>query len=136
MPAARDVRFAGAITDVAAFVRATDLVVLPSSAEGMSNAMLEAMACGVPVIATDTGGIREVLGENGRAGWLVPADTPDALATAITTAMGSAELRREAGAAARAVVLERHDIHDVASQHLSLYAELLSRLGSGGTPRD
>lgn len=136
LPAAGHVRFAGVLADVAAFVRATDLVVLPSSAEGMSNAMLEAMACGVPVIATDVGGIREVLGEDGRAGWLVPADAPEALATAITTAMGSAELRRDVGAVGRAVVLERYDIRHVASQHLSLYAELLSRPGSGGTPRD
>ena len=136
LPASGHVRFTGAITDVAAFVRATDLVVLPSSAEGMSNAMLEAMACGVPVIATDVGGIQEMLGGGGRAGWVVPADAPEALATAITTAMGSAELRREVGAVARGIALERYDIRRVASQHLAAYAELLSRPGSGGPPRD
>jgi len=135
LPTAGQIRFTGVIADVAALVRATDLVVLPSSAEGMSNSMLEAMACGVPVIATDVGGNREVLDGSGKAGWLVPTDTPEALAEAIMAAMGSAELRREVGAAARAVVLERYDIDRVASQHLSLYADLFSRSASRGTPR-
>jgi len=83
------------------------------------------------------GGATHVLwGGGGRAGWVVPADAPEALATAITTAMGSAELRREVGAVARGIALERYDIRRVASQHLAAYAELLSRPGSGGPPRD
>ena len=126
LPPACRARFTGAIADVARFVRAIDILLLPSTAEGMSNAMLEAMACGVPVVAADLGGAREVLGENGKAGWLAPAGDAAAWAAAVTTLASSPALRREMGARARATILERHDIRRVAAQHLSLYASLLA----------
>jgi len=59
-----DVRFVGEVSDILPYYHAADVFVLPSRSEGLSNAMLEAMACGLPVVATDVGAAREVLGLN------------------------------------------------------------------------
>ena len=118
------VTFVGATADVVSYMRAADFLVLPSRAEGMSGVILEAMACGLPVIATDVPGNREVLGEDGRVGLLVPGGKPSGLAKAIGTLVASQELRQKIGASARTVALERFDIQRVATQYLSLYEEL------------
>src|SRR5207302_10423800 len=70
------VRFTGAVDDVADALRATDVFVLPSVAEGMSNSLLEAMATGLPCLASDIGGNQDLLGPGG-AGVLVPGRSPD-----------------------------------------------------------
>lgn len=118
------VAFLGARTDVADLYRAADLFVFPSRAEGCPNAVLEAMASALPVVATDVAGNREVVGDDGKAGWLVPAETPSALAEAIATLVAAPALRRDIGAAARAAVLDRFAIQRVGAQYLSLYEEL------------
>lgn len=123
-PHAGQVSFAGATADVSQYLRAADLLVLPSRAEGMSNALLEAMACGVPVVATDVNGNREVVGTDGKAGLLVPSGDPAALAEAVARLIASPILRREMGTVGRAFVQERFDIHNVGAQYLSLYEEL------------
>jgi glycosyltransferase involved in cell wall biosynthesis len=105
--------------------RAADLLVFASRAEGCPNVVLEAMACGIPVVATDVAGNREVIGGDGTAGRLVPTDEPTALAEAVSVLAGSASLRREMGAAARERILERFDIDRVGAQYLSLYEDLL-----------
>ena len=124
-PLAGQISFAGPTADVASHLRAADLLVLPSRAEGMSNALLEAMACGIPVIATDVNGNREVVGGSDQVGLLVPPGDPAALAEAIGTLAAAPALRGEMGATGRARVLKQFDIHQVATQYLSLYAELL-----------
>ncbi len=125
-PLAGQVTFAGATADVSQYLRAADLLVLPSRAEGMSNALLEAMACGIPIVATDLTGNREVLGEDRQAGRLVPPGDPAALAEAIGTLVASDSLCPELGTAARGVVEKRFDIQRVVTQYLSLYAALCS----------
>jgi glycosyltransferase involved in cell wall biosynthesis len=92
----------------------------------MSNALLEAMACGIPIVATDLIGNREVMGEDGQAGRLVPPGDPAALAEAIETLLASTSLRRVLGTAARAVAEKRFDIQRVVTQYVSLYAALHS----------
>ncbi len=124
LPSTSAVTFTGAVADVPAFVRAMDIMVLPSEAEGISNALLEAMACGVPVVATDVGGVRDVLGSAGRAGVVVPAGSSASLAEAISALVDSPAHRREIGAAARTVIEDRYDIRRVVTQYLSLYREL------------
>ena len=120
------ITFIQATPDVAPYLRAADLLALPSRGEGMSNVLLEAMACGLSVVVTDLPVNREVVGKDGRAGWLVaPGDAPG-LAHAIETLEKTPTLRRETGAAARARVQERFAIRRVAGEYLSLYAELSS----------
>ena len=118
------VTFIGARTDVAEYLRAADLLALPSRAEGMSNALLEAMACGIPVVASDLPANREVVGRDGRTGWLVAPGDPAALAGAMERLVQSPSLRREIGAAARVIVQNQFDIQRVTDRYLSLYASL------------
>lgn len=118
------ISFLGGREDVARFYRAADLFVFPSRAEGCPNAVLEAMASGVPVVATDVAGNREAVGEDGRTGWLVPAGDPRALARVVGMVAASPDVRREVGAAARVAAEERFAIHRVGAQYLSLYEEL------------
>ena len=119
------VTFLGGRADVADLYRAADLLVFPSRAEGCPNSVLEAMASGLPVVATDVSGNREAVGADGKAGWLVPAQNPAALAEAVATMVASPVLRREVAAAARVRILEQFDIARVGAQYLSLYQELL-----------
>jgi len=118
------VTFLGGREDVADLYRAADLFVFPSRGEGCPNAVLEAMASGLPVVATDVAGNRETLGEDGKVGRLVPAEAPAALADAVADLMVAPALRRELGMAGRARVLEQFDIQRVGARYLSLYEEL------------
>jgi glycosyltransferase involved in cell wall biosynthesis len=120
----RWVTYLGGRADVVDLYRAADIFVFPSRGEGCPNAVLEAMASGLPVVATDVAGNREVLGEDGNAGWLVPAEDPAALAEAVATLLGSPSMRREVAMAARERILERFDIDRVGAQYLCLYEEL------------
>ena len=119
------ITFLGGRTDVAELYRAADLLVFPSRAEGCPNVVLEAMASGLPVVATDVTGNREAVGEDGKAGLLVPPEDPAALAEGVATLTASPALGREIAAAARERILERFDIDRVGAQYLSLYQELL-----------
>ncbi|MFI5339629.1 MAG: glycosyltransferase family 4 protein [Candidatus Methylomirabilales bacterium] len=125
-PTRGQVTFAGATADVASYLKAADLLVLPSRAEGMSNTILEAMACGLPIVATDLIGNREVMGDDGQVGRLVPPGDPAALAEAIGTLLRTATLRDKLGEAARAMVAERFDMQRVVTQYVSLYTMLHS----------
>ena len=118
------VSFLGGREDVADLYRAVDLFVFPSRAEGCPNAVLEAMASGLPVVATNVAGNRETVGEDSRAGWLVPAEDPMALAEVVRTIVASPDLRQKVGVTAREVAEERFAIRRVGGQYLSLYEEL------------
>ncbi|MGQ0428415.1 MAG: TIGR03088 family PEP-CTERM/XrtA system glycosyltransferase [Gammaproteobacteria bacterium] len=98
--AAAAVSMPGARNDVPDWLRALDVFALGSQREGISNTVLEAMATGLPVVATATGGNLELIaaGVNGR---LVPPGDPNALAQAITTYAEDTQLRREHGRASR-----------------------------------
>ena len=84
------VHFAGRVEDVRPALAAMDVFVLPSREEGMSNALLEALAAGRPVVATDVGGNGEIV-RSGCTGLLVPADDGDALASAVAQLLGDRE---------------------------------------------
>jgi glycosyltransferase involved in cell wall biosynthesis len=98
------VQFAGYRQDMPALLRAADVFVRPSLSEGMSLAVLEAMAAGLPVVATDVSGTRELL-QNGAGGLIVPPGSPPALADALARLAADAGLRRRLGEAARARAL-------------------------------
>jgi sugar transferase (PEP-CTERM/EpsH1 system associated) len=110
----------GERADVPDVMRGLSLFVLPSRAEGVSNTILEAMASGVPVLATDVGGNRELLDE-GRTGWLVPAGDPAALATALVHGLQADAARTGAGRAARAEVEQRFALDAMAAAYAQVY---------------
>jgi colanic acid/amylovoran biosynthesis glycosyltransferase len=103
--------------------RRVDCVVLPSLHEGLSVALVEAMAYGVPVIATAVGGVPELLEDS--AGILVPPSDADALTEALTRALGSPTLREELAHAGRRRVEAEFEVHAIA-------AELVRRFDGAG----
>lgn len=117
---ADNIYLAGAQTNVLPYLAAMDIGVLSSLAEGFSNSLLEYMASGLPVVATDVGGNREALEETGI---LVPPDDPAALAQAILR-LRSSELRQQLGLAARRRV-ECFSLERAESRMEEIYSELL-----------
>jgi glycosyltransferase involved in cell wall biosynthesis len=117
------VRFLGDVGDVASHLRAADAFVLPSSTEGLSNAMLEAMAAGLAVVATSVGGALDLI-EDGRTGRLVAPCDPTALASALDAVLADSALRRRLGAAARERVIAAYSLPVAADRLLHLYREL------------
>ena len=112
--------------DVAALMKAADLLVAPSLREGMSNVILEAMALGLPVLATRVGGTPEVI-EDGRHGVLVdPIDT-QALADAMLQLIDDPVRRQAIGQAGRQKVLEQYSPPAMVSAMLKEYSRVSQR---------
>lgn len=124
------VHFVGGVDDVAPRLRAADAFVLPSSAEGLSNAVLEAMASGLAVVATAVGGAVDVI-EDAVNGRLVAVDDADALVAALLEACDAQEGPRM-GRAAREKMEKDHALDRVADRLVLLYDEV-SRHGSRAT---
>jgi len=103
-----------------------DLFVLPSEQESFGLAALEALASGVPVVATEVGGLPEVV-RHAETGWLVPVRNPTALAAAILKLLADEPLRAAMGRAARTDALERFRPEPVVARVEALYRELLAR---------
>ena len=117
-------RFVGKITDLRAHLRTADIFVLPSRSEGFSNALIEAMAAGVPAIATEVGGNPEAI-QNGVSGVLVPAEDPSAISSAILRLLGAQEVARRMGAAGQRAVEARFTARAMVSRVSAVYASLL-----------
>jgi glycosyltransferase involved in cell wall biosynthesis len=124
------VLFTGGVADVAPYVRVADVAVLPSRSEGMPVALLEAMSCALPVVATRVGGSAEVL-DDGVTGRLVPAESPEALAAGLSEALLERAPAARRAEAARAHVLAHHAMDVVADDFVSLYEALTGRSGAG-----
>jgi glycosyltransferase involved in cell wall biosynthesis len=122
---AGSVALLGGVPDAAPYLRAADAAVLPSRTEGLPVALLEAMSCALPVVATRVGGSAEVLADPA-TGWLVPAEDPPALAEALAQALLDGAAARR-GAAARALVQARYGLDLVVDVTLRLYASVVGR---------
>ena len=118
--------FVGASSSVPELLRSFDVFVLPSLNEGISNTILEAMATGVPVIATGVGGNVEIV-EDGRWGRLFPPGDIRALAELIEAYVRLPELRRAHAHAARLAATERFALPTMVASYQSLYEALLGR---------
>lgn len=119
------VRMAGPQTDVLPYLAAMDIGVLSSLAEGFSNSLLEYMASGLPVVATDVGGNREALGDTGI---LVPPNDPSAIAEAILD-LRSTGLRRRLGQAAQHRV-ERFSLEQAERRMEEIYEDCFAAKGA------
>lgn len=115
----------GARDDVPEILRGLDCFVLPSLAEGISNTILEAMACGLPVVATRVGGNPELM-EDGMTGRLVPQANAEAMAGALFHYYDDPVLARRHGRAGRQLILQRFSLDRMVADYLSLYDGLLA----------
>ncbi|HZR67195.1 MAG TPA: glycosyltransferase [Terriglobales bacterium] len=103
---------------------ALDIYICASDTEGFSNVLLEALACGKPVIATDVGGNPEII-VHGENGFLVPPRSPQAIATAANILIGDAAKRSLMGLRGRDLVKQRFSLERMVSEHEQLYESLV-----------
>ncbi len=103
-----------------------EIAIVPSLYEGFSLPAVEAMSCGLPLVATTAGALPEVVGTHGRAALLVPPADPSALALAIATLLADEKLRRRMGDAGRARVLEAFSWKTAAAQTTAVYERVLA----------
>lgn len=120
------VRFLGFREQVAPFLRGFDIFVLPSLSEGLSSGILAAMAAGLPVVASNIGGIPELV-RDGVTGMLVPAGEPRALAEALEHLVDRPDVGAAYGAAGREVVSKNFTLDQKVEKTLAIYEALLSR---------
>lgn len=119
------VEWLGHRDDVPAQLARADVAVLPSYREGLPKSLLEAAACGLPIIATDVPGCREVV-RHGVSGLLVPPRSADGLVTAMRTLAADPDLRARMGQAGRELVVRELSQTYVAEQTLRTYSRLLA----------
>jgi glycosyltransferase involved in cell wall biosynthesis len=122
---ANRVRLLGARDDMPRLLAAADVCTLSSDWEGLPVALLEAMACGRPVVATGVDGVAEVLGHGG--GLMVSPGDPSALAEALTALLGDPEATQRIGDEARRVIAEHHDPAIMVRSYDALLRSLIGR---------
>ncbi len=126
--AAAGVRFLGMRTDVEELYAAFDLFVLPSHREGFPRSAMEAAAMGLPIVAADIRGCRQVVDDE-ETGLLVPVRDPDRLAAALARLGGDEDLRKRMGEAARRKALAEFDERRVVERVMATYARVGERKG-------
>jgi glycosyltransferase involved in cell wall biosynthesis len=124
----RDVFFIGRCDNVADLLFASDVGVLSSKAEGFANAILEYMAAGLPVVATDVGGVREAIVE-GETGYVVPAGDDRKMAERIIQLLEEPARARVMGERGKLIVADKFSCDRHLRNTLDLYDELLSAPG-------
>ncbi len=118
-----DVHFTGLRKDIPTILGGTDIFVMPSHSEGLSNAIMEAMASGCAVIASEVGGNRYLL-QNGVSGFLFPAGDREALRAHVKRLIDDPAKRRTLGEAARKRIEEHFSWDVVGKKYLELFASL------------
>jgi N-acetyl-alpha-D-glucosaminyl L-malate synthase BshA len=122
----KDVVFLGKQDDVASLLASADLFLLPSEEEAFGLAALEAMSCAVPVIATTTGGIPELV-EDGTTGFLLPPGDVDGMARAALALLTSPQRHAAFRTAARQQAVTRYDTHLILPRYEAFYQDILTR---------
>ncbi|MDP6124451.1 MAG: glycosyltransferase, partial [Candidatus Latescibacteria bacterium] len=123
------IHFLGHRTDVPAILGLCDIAVLASHTEGTPNAVMEAMGCRIPVVATDVGGVSEVV-EDGSTGWLVPPDDDEAMAARIVGLAQSTEQCRRMGEAGRERIRQKFSMEAMVSSTVAVYESMIDRKSS------
>jgi glycosyltransferase involved in cell wall biosynthesis len=121
--------FSGGVKDLRQHLSMTDIFVLPSRSEGFSNAIVEAMAAALPVVATNVGGNAEAV-EDGINGLIVPPEDVAALAAAIERLLSDPQWAKAMGAAGKSLAAERFTTEAMMNRITAVYRDLL---GSGPT---
>lgn len=119
------VTFAGRQTDVAPYLRSSDIFFFPSRREGMPNVLLEAMASGLACVASDIGGSVDLI-DHGRTGCLVPLADEESMAEILKSLLVDVSRSRELGRAARQAAVQGFSLEVTAERYLRLYQELLA----------
>ncbi|MEN8131640.1 MAG: glycosyltransferase family 4 protein [Pseudomonadota bacterium] len=115
----------GQQTNIEQWMAVGDIYISSSHREGLSNTLLEAMASGLPVVATRVSGVSELVEESG-AGLVAEVGDMDGMAHALVRLVGDAPLRERMGAVGRQVVEQRYTIEAVADRHEALYRSLIT----------
>ena len=118
--------FTGLRDDVPALLSAVDVSVMPSLNEALSNVLLESMAAGAPVVATDVGGTTEAL-QHDRNGLLIPPGNPAAIAKAVERLLSDRPLARALGARARQAIVDKFSLERMVAATAAVYEDLLAR---------
>ena len=126
---AQSVEFVGLCSDVREQLRRSSIAVLPSRWEGMPNALLEAMSCGLACIATRVSGSEDII-EHGVNGFLVEAEQPQQLTEALLGFLSQPDLAWHCGQAARRSIEARYTLERTMYQYLDLFSELSERAHS------
>ena len=129
---AAHMEFLGHREDVPAVLASADAFVLPSRSEAFPNGAIEAMAAGLPVVASAVGGLLDLI-DHGRTGLLVPPTDPEALAGALRSLIDDPDRAASIGRAARADVHQRYSFDRMIASFEDLYASGLQRRMSAGT---
>ena len=116
------VELAGEQLRVADFLARADVLLMPSASESFGVAALEAMSCGVPVVASRAGGVPEVV-EDGVCGRLLPVGDVDGMATAVLGILADRRRARAMGEAGRRIAIERFDVTRIVPRYASFYRE-------------
>jgi glycosyltransferase involved in cell wall biosynthesis len=119
-----DVQLLGNVDNMARFYRSLDLFVLPSYREGMPNVLLEAMSTGLPCVATDIPGVREVISSS-ENGMLVPRQDVQQLVNTLTDLLRDDKQRQSLGRDARKTIVETFSLDAMARQYKDLFASLV-----------
>jgi glycosyltransferase involved in cell wall biosynthesis len=128
LPLTNRVSFLGACDNVSEVLNAMDVFVLPSVSEGMSNTLIEAMACELPVLATRVGGNPEVVGDEFSSSLFAPGDS-DGLANGLERLARDPEMRRKLGMAARRRAVSKFSLDRMVGDYQRLYLELAEKRG-------
>ncbi len=118
------VQFEGSVSDMPAFFAKADLFVHGSVAEGMARVLMESLATGRPVVASEHAGVREAI-DDGVTGLVVPANDPHALAHAIESLLTDPNRRLTMGAAARRCAADQFSVQRVINEVAELYSDML-----------
>lgn len=126
--AGEGITFWGNQEDVVPFLQVSDAFVLASDDEGLPMALLEAMSCGLPCVATRVGGTPDVI-QHELSGILVNRGVPSAILDGILSLFAKEEMRLAMGEQARRTICERYSLEETARQHVLMYEQVLQQRG-------